>query len=191
MTLVINPGAIGRQMSFTVCHPTCYFKVGRRKKNIWTKLRAHFVRINRSGKWMDAAHSLRSLAASFNCNITNLAKLFLIHRNSQVSVSALPVSGLAGSGSLGYTPFYSYRWSFSKKGRGVNCCLLHECGSVPLQASEQRHEAYWRPRILSVRTVTLNWGLDRERRENLPVAELTAPVTVWPISVKGAVSANR
>lgn len=171
---------------FTVCHFTFWCKVAKRKIS-----EQSYVRNNSSGKWMDAAPSSRTLAVSRNR--TNLAQLFLINRKSHVSASVLPVSGLAGSGFSRCTPFYSYRWSFSKAGRGLKRCLLHGCGSDPLQANEQRQarEAGRRLRCLSVRTVPLDWGLDRERRGNLPGAELTAPVTVWPISVQGAEPANK
>lgn len=67
---------------------------------------------------------------------------------------------------------------------------LHGCGSllflVAFQASEQRQRAC--RRLQSVRrSVTLaeHW------RENLPGAELTAPVTVCPIKAREAGLADR
>lgn len=56
---------------------------------------------------MNERYRAMQLATSF--------KNLLLPPSSPIVRFNLPVSGLAGTGFLGGTPFYSYRWSFSKK----------------------------------------------------------------------------
>lgn len=114
----------------------------------------------------------------------------------------LPVSGLAGTGFLGGTPFYSYRWSFSKK--KAPTAWMRRLFSLSLsvflgafQASEQKADRLplgccGSQSVSQPGGRLWSWRLeDWERRENLPGAELTAPVTVCPIKAQEAGLADR
>lgn len=111
------------------------------------------------------------LAATVNCIKTNFASSTA---SCKVSFN-LPVSGLAGTEFLGGSPFYSYRWSFSKQ---CAIALMRLCLFLVVSRLANKGRS---PAAAVRRCVAEGWT---ERRENLPRAELTAPVTVRPIKAQ-------